>query len=190
MRHETTAAAIMTTTVHTVRPTDSLAKVVALLCRHRISGVPVVGETGYLVGLISERDVLEAMHPDRPELRQHRRRPRRAGGAIESIRASEIMVRDVVTAAPGVDVLRLASLMAVKRIRRIPIVQDGRLVGIVSQGDVYRAIFTHRRPSAEVREAQRSASTEARSPEGSTRPVRVIRPRRVAKEGGQCPSPS
>jgi CBS domain-containing protein len=143
MNHTTTASEIMTSTIHSVRPSDPLRKVVGLLCKNRISGVPVVDGKGRLVGLISERDVLEAMYPDRPELRQ-----RRAGAPgppgereIASIASSEIMVGEVITAAPDTDILRLASLMAVNKIRRIPIVEDGRLVGIVSQGDVYRAIF-------------------------------------------------
>ena len=143
MNHRTTASEIMTSTIHSVRPADPVRKVVGLLCRHRISGVPVVDAKGRLAGLISERDVLEAMYPDRPELRQ--RRAGTPGGRGErevgSIASSEIMVREVITAAPDTDILRLASLMAVNKIRRIPIVEEGRLVGIVSQGDVYRAIF-------------------------------------------------
>jgi CBS domain-containing protein len=143
------AAEIMTSPVHTVRPADPLRKVVALLCHHRISGVPVVDSRRRLLGLISERDVLEAMYPDRPELRQGRPDPRVPGRMREigAIRAREIMVRDVVTATADTDVLRLASLMAVNKIRRIPIVESGRLLGIVSQGDVYRAIFERRGPA-------------------------------------------
>ena len=143
MNHTTTASEIMTSTIHSVRPSDPLRKVVGLLCKNRISGVPVVDGKGRLVGLISERDVLEAMYPDRPELRQRRGGARGAPGEreIASIASSEIMVGEVITAAPDTDILRLASLMAVNKIRRIPIVEDGLLVGIVSQGDVYRAIF-------------------------------------------------
>jgi len=143
MNHRTTASEIMTSSIHSVRPADPVRKVVGLLCKHRISGIPVVDGKGRLVGLISERDVLEAMYPDRPELRQRRNGARGSAGErdVGSIASSEIMVREVITAAPGTDVLRLATLMAVNKIRRIPIVDDGRLLGIVSQGDVYRAIF-------------------------------------------------
>jgi predicted transcriptional regulator len=54
-------------------------------------------------------------------------------------------VRQVITAPPEADLLLLASLMATRKIRRIPIVVGQRLVGIVSQGDVYRGIFQGRR---------------------------------------------
>lgn len=137
----------MSAKVHTVRPQDPVAKAVALICRHRISGVPVVDKRGDLVGLISERDVLQAMYPAKPELNPRRRASRSTGGLreIQRLRAADIMVRQVITAPPDADLLQLASLMAVKKIRRIPIVEGRRLVGIVSQGDVYRGIFQGRR---------------------------------------------
>jgi len=146
-----TARDIMTTSIHTVRPHDPLRKVVALICRYRISGVPVVDQDGYLVGIISERDVLQAMYPDHPELQQRksRRPPRKQARGdprdFGKLPAEAIMVRDVITAPPSADALRLASLMASRKIRRIPIVEGKKLVGIVSQGDVYRAIFQGRR---------------------------------------------
>lgn len=141
-----TAKDIMTTPVYTVLPTDPIRKVAALICRHHISGVPVVDEQGHLVGIISERDILEAMYPDRPELRQ--RKPaspgKRMGRKVKDIGdlpAESIMIREVITAPPSADALRLVSLMALRKIRRIPIVEGKKLVGIVSQGDVYRSIF-------------------------------------------------
>lgn len=151
MKDRVTASEIMTSPVRTVRPADPVRKVIVLLCRHRISGVPVVDGKGRLVGLISERDILEAMYPDHPELRQHRPPLRLHEGVREigSIPARQIMVQDVVTAPPDADILRLASVMAVRKIRRIPIVEGQRLVGIVSQGDVYRAIFERGRRASE-----------------------------------------
>ena len=58
-----TAKDIMTSTVYTVRPVDSQVKVIDVVCRDRVSGVPVVKGKGRLVGLISERDILHAMCP-------------------------------------------------------------------------------------------------------------------------------
>lgn len=65
-----TARDIMTSPVYTVRPTDRIKRAIALLCTHRISGVPVIDTKGHLVGLISEWDLLEAMYPKRRELRR------------------------------------------------------------------------------------------------------------------------
>lgn len=140
-----TARDIMTSPVYTVQPTDRVKRVIALLCTHRISGVPVIDRKGHLVGLVSERDLLEAMYPKRRELRQDRDRASSMGNArvstFEGLLVKDIMARHIITAPPDADPLRLASTMALRKIRRIPIVDGKMLVGIVSQGDVYRAIF-------------------------------------------------
>ncbi len=121
---------IMTRTVHTARPADPLRKVIDTICRHKVSGVPVVDGKGQLVGLVSERDILYAMHPGTKGLRN-----------IDDLQARDVMVVKVITGTPDTDALRLASVMALRKIRRIPIVEGRKLVGIVSHGDVYRAIF-------------------------------------------------
>ncbi len=138
-----TAKDIMTTPVHTVRPGDPLEKVVGLMCRHRVSGVPVVEGEGRLVGLISERHIIHAMVPgngDGPKGGDGEP----AGGQLKDVReflARDVMVTKVITANPETEFLRLASIMALQKIRRIPIVKGDMLVGIVSHGDVSRAIF-------------------------------------------------
>ncbi|MFQ5656327.1 MAG: CBS domain-containing protein [Candidatus Methylomirabilales bacterium] len=138
-----TAGDIMTSPVYTVGPDDPVARIIALLCTHRISGVPVVDTEGHLMGLVSERDILNAMHPGTAGLRG--RNPRRRHGHdlrdISGLRARDIMSRHITTASPETEPLRLASMMALRKIRRIPIVAGRKLVGIVSHGDVYRAIF-------------------------------------------------
>ncbi|MEW6720367.1 MAG: CBS domain-containing protein [Thermodesulfobacteriota bacterium] len=133
---------IMIRKVHTVRPTDPLWKVIDTICRKKVSGVPVVDAKGDLVGLISERDILYAMHPG----------PAGAAGKglrnVEGLLARDVMVVKVITGTPGTEALRLASVMALRKIRRIPIVDGRKLVGIVSHGDVYRAIFGAKRGGA------------------------------------------
>lgn len=136
------AGNIMTTPVYTVRPDDHVSRIIALLCTHRISGVPVVDKNGHLMGLVSERDILEAMHPGAAGL--HGKKPQRRAQRLRDVRelrAQDIMARQIITATPGTEPLRLASMMALRKVRRIPIVVGKKLVGIVSHGDVYRAIF-------------------------------------------------
>lgn len=133
---------IMTRRVHTVRPTDPLREVIDVICRHRVGGVPVVDGKGLLVGLISERDILLAMHPGTAdEGKSPRRRSAPGLKDLNALLARDVMVTQVITAPPETEFLRLASIMTLKKIRRIPIVVERKLVGIVSHGDVYRAIF-------------------------------------------------
>ena len=144
------AGDIMTAPVYTVGPDDLVRRVVALLCAHRISGVPVVSEKGLLLGLISERDLLEAMLPGAAGLNGKKTPGARGRDCrdIRGLRARDLMVTDLVTATRDAEPLRLASLMALRKIRRIPIVDARKkLLGIVSHGDVYRAIFeSHPQP--------------------------------------------
>ncbi len=156
------AGDIMTSPVYTVGPEDLVRRVVALLCVHRISGVPVVSEKGLLLGLISERDILKAMLPAAAR-RSGAKVPVARGRDcrdVRELRARDLMVTEVVTAPSDAEPLLLASLMALRKIRRIPIVDDRKkLLGIVSHGDVYRAIFeSHPQPLT------RPAGTRARKP--------------------------
>jgi len=160
-----TAKDIMTTPVHTVQSTDSLEKVIAVICRNYISGVPVVQGNKRLVGLISERDILHAMYScDSSGSKKGSAQPGKGKlRDISKLVAKDIMVEDVVTAHPDTEFLRLASIMALQKVRRIPIVEGETLVGIVCHGDVGRAIFGQT-GKATICPAMRSNSN---SPSGS-----------------------
>ncbi len=140
---------IMTPAVHTVGPEATLKEVALLICRHHISGVPVVAErdAGRLMGIVSERDVLKALYPTYDELIDDPARSRDFVGMESRYRdvarqpVAEVMTRRVLTAAPEMPVLQAASLMLINKVRRLPVVESGRLAGIVSLGDVHQAIF-------------------------------------------------
>jgi len=138
---------IMTPAVHTVGPEATLKEVALLICRRHISGVPVVDAAGRLMGIVSERDVLKALYPTYDELMDDPARSRDFVDMESRYRdvarqpVAEVMARRVLTAAPEMPVLQAASLMLVNKVRRLPVVESGRLVGIVSLGDVHQAIF-------------------------------------------------
>ncbi|MBE0604158.1 MAG: CBS domain-containing protein [Deltaproteobacteria bacterium] len=134
---------IMTRTVRTARPTDPIRKVIDTICRHKVSGVPVVDGKGQLAGLVSERDILYAIHRGTAQSsgKPSGRKETKGLRTIDELLARDVMVVKVITGTPDTDALRLASVMALRKIRRIPIVEGRTLVGIVSHGDVYRAIF-------------------------------------------------
>jgi CBS domain-containing protein len=110
--------------VETIWPDRRVREAVALLARRNIGALVVVDETRAPVGIMSERDVVRAAATDE---------------AILTRRVSDIMTRHLVTASPDDDLLSVAHVMTERRIRHLPVVQAGRLVGIVSIGDVVKA---------------------------------------------------
>ena len=95
------------------------------------------------MGLVSERDILYALHPGaRPPCGKTpgQRKPG-STRTLDELLARDVMIVNVITATPATEALRLASVMALRKIRKIPIVDGKKLVGIVSRGDIYRAVF-------------------------------------------------
>jgi CBS domain-containing protein len=145
-----TAADIMTQPVISVPPEAGIAEIADLLSRHSISAVPVCRADGTLVGLVSEGDIL------RPFRESVRRRAEwwlglMAAGEelsqdfLDSIRpdnrtAREMMVQHVVVAEETTTLPQLAELMVKHRIKRLPVLREGRVVGIVSRSDLIRAV--------------------------------------------------
>jgi CBS domain-containing protein len=129
---------IMTAPVLMVTPEAPLDDVARLLIEHGISGVPVVDASGALLGMVSEADLIAlAVEPSG--------RKARAGGA-ESDKpaprtAADVMSREVVIVEKEAPISEVANLMVHKAIKRVPVVNDGMVVGIVSRRDVI-ATFT------------------------------------------------
>ena len=110
--------------VATVDPGISVSGLVSELARHNV-GAMVVVENEVVVGIVSERDVVRRLH-------EH-------GADLLNARVSEIMTSNVFTCLPTDSVDSLAATMTERRIRHMPVVVDGRLIGIVSIGDVVKS---------------------------------------------------
>ena len=109
--------------VVTLSPDISVADAVALLSARRIGAAPVVVD-GVVAGVFSERDVIHCLAADGP--------------AALSRPVSTAMTAPAITVAPGEPVIGALSLMTRRRIRHLPVVDGGRLVGIVSIGDLVK----------------------------------------------------
>jgi CBS domain-containing protein len=110
--------------VVTVRPNESVERLLALLEEHRI-GALVVSANGETVdGIVSERDVVRHLHRD--------------GAAVLLAPISQIMTADVRTCDPDTPIEELARTMTDHRIRHVPVVVDGKLRAIVSIGDIVK----------------------------------------------------
>ena len=136
---------IMSTSVKTVTPDTPLIEVVSLMCLYRYSGLPVV-DNDKLVGIISEKDILHDMLPDVNELMG-------SMAAIDfdallndysnviKLKVADLMTAGVVSVTPDMHILKAAAVMAGKRFRRIPVADGDALAGMLSLGDVHKAIF-------------------------------------------------
>jgi len=110
--------------VITVRPEQSIREALTLLAAHNIGALVAVDETGRPVGVLSERDIV---------------REAARNETVFSRRVSELMTRDVVVGIPEDDLKSVGHTMTERRVRHVPVVDTGKLVGIVSIGDVVKA---------------------------------------------------
>jgi CBS domain-containing protein len=135
------AADIMTRTVVTVTPETDLPTVAQLLLEHDISAMPVIGDQRRLVGIISEGDLLG--RPSEKSLRGSWLRLFGGdAGTLEELatarhlKVADVMTRRVVSVTDQTPIDVVASLMHRKKLKRVPVLHDGELVGIVSRIDV------------------------------------------------------
>jgi len=110
--------------VETLRPGATLQQTAGLLAAKRIGAAIVLGSEGEIAGVVSERDVVHA-------LAQH-------GASAMSMPLDKFMTRDVVTCSLADTAEDLMEMMTRGRFRHVPVVEGGRLVGIVSIGDVVK----------------------------------------------------
>jgi CBS domain-containing protein len=140
------AADVMTSDVITATPDDLVQDVAKTLLKHRISGLPVVDKLGKLVGIVSEGDLMRRTETNTDAhrswwLRLLTDQETLATDYVRSHarRISDIMTNQVVAAAPNTPLRDIASLMERNRIKRVPIVEGGQVVGIVSRANLLQA---------------------------------------------------
>jgi CBS domain-containing protein len=141
---------IMQAEVVTVGPQTTVRDLASILAQHKISGMPVVDAQGKVLGMVSEADVIlqdaEFHFPYYIQflesviylqsMAKFEERFRKAFGT----KVSEVMSTDVVEISPEASIYDAATLMADHKVNRLPVVEDDRLVGIVTRGDIVQAI--------------------------------------------------
>ena len=123
MRIRDVLAAKADPTVQTVAPDLSVLDLLARLAEHNVGALVVSGDGASVDGIVSERDVVRHLHHD-PE--------------VLSAQVQTIMTTEVHSCAPDADLDELMSAMTERRIRHVPVIDGGRMVGIVSIGDVVK----------------------------------------------------
>jgi CBS domain-containing protein len=148
----------MTADVVAVGPETHVEEIARLLLQHRISAVPVIDAAGRLLGMVSEGDLML-----RPEAGTARRRPwwlemlsdsavlARDFVKTRGHRAADVMTRGAVTVGEDTPIEEVAGLLERREVKRVPVVRDGRVVGIVSRADLVRTLASRRAAAPEGR---------------------------------------
>ncbi len=149
------ASDVMTRDVTTVGPDACVQDVAGILLRNRISAVPVVSAEGSLIGIVSEGDLMR-----RAEAHTERRRSwwldYLASKQVLSAefvksharRVTDVMTRHTVTATPETPLAEIANLLERNGIKRVPIMQEGKIVGIVSRANLLQALASQKKQQA------------------------------------------
>ena len=161
------AADVMTSNVISVRADASVGEIAEILLTNRISGVPVVDDAGNVIEIVSEGDLIH-----RVEVGTERRRSwwlellsSKQILAHEFIKAharkaADLMTRHVITVKPDTPLSDLAGLLDKHGIKRVPVTENGKLVGIVSRANLVQALFKPRRDTAAEKAVTDSALRE------------------------------
>jgi len=138
---------VMTKNVVTATPETGIEEIVGLLLEHHISGIPVVDAAGGVAGLVSEGDLMRRIIDSDA--------PRRSwwleffAGSTPSAadyvkargrQARDVMTREVITVPEDMSIGKAAALLEKHRIKRIPVVRDGKLVGIISRSNLLQGL--------------------------------------------------
>jgi CBS domain-containing protein len=111
--------------IHTIEPERTILDAVALLVEHGIGALLVRDAAGAVAGIISERDVLRVS--------------RDRSGVLGTIRVADVMTRDLIVCVPDDDVDYAMGIVTKNRVRHLPVMDDGRVAGMISIGDLVKA---------------------------------------------------
>ena len=147
-----TAKDIMTTDVITISPETEIAQAAKLLLENRINGVPVVNEAGELVGILCQSDlIIQQKNIPIPSLftlldgfisLSSSKKLDREVEKIAAAKAADAMTADPVCVSPDTEIEKIAALMVEKSYHTLPVVDAGKLVGIVGKEDVLRTLIS------------------------------------------------
>lgn len=124
------AEQIMTTNVVTITPDGTIKDAIELMVSRRVSGLPVVDEQGALIGILTEFALLGLAYD----------------GEIMNDSVESHMTRETMTVEAKDCVNKIADLCIIHRIHRLPVLENGRLVGLVSRGDILKALYEAKAP--------------------------------------------
>jgi acetoin utilization protein AcuB len=126
----------MTTDLITVTPDTPMIKARDLLQEHNIKQLPVVDEQGSLVGILTDRDIKQAWASPATTLSIYE-----LTYVLQKLAVESVMVKDLITISPGATVERAASIMHARKIGSLPVVENDKLVGIITSTDLMEVLL-------------------------------------------------
>lgn len=145
-----TARDIMTSDVKVLKADDSVKHAARFFVENKIGGAPVVDDNGNLIGLISESDLISQdvkihfpsyIHfLDSYIFLGSQKRFEETLKRAAAAKVGELMATEVVSVKPDTDIEEVATLMMEKHIGRVPVVEDGRVLGLITKGDIVRTL--------------------------------------------------
>jgi CBS-domain-containing membrane protein len=137
----------MTRKVITIAPDTAISEAAKLMLEHKVSGLPVVDGRGHIVGIVSERDLLRRRADEKREQRPHwlQLLNETAGSTgevaqFQSRKVNEVMTPDPATVAASASLKEASRLIEQHGFKRLPVVENGKLVGIIARADLVRAL--------------------------------------------------
>ncbi len=130
----------MTTPAITAPPEMVLPAARQLLRDRRIRRLPVVDAAGTLLGIVTERDIIRVSDSHVTDVRDYNLYHR-----VADLPIGDIMTREVVTVSPDTPIIEVAQLLLDRRIGGVPVVEHGRVVGVITESDLFRLIVSQGR---------------------------------------------
>jgi CBS domain-containing protein len=115
---------VMSTDVMTIREDTKMKDIIGLLVQHRITGLPVVSEDDRLLGMVTEKDILKILYERKPNVKS----------------ARDLMTKNIASFDENDNLMEVFKALVENNYRRVPILSEGKLAGIISRADIIRFI--------------------------------------------------
>lgn len=137
IQHALIVRDIMTHRIHSVPPDSTVRRTLDLMLRRKVHAVPVVGEKGEVLGMVTDSDIMRALLPKIPRAGQEET----GGDEPQERPVRDIMTRSVLCVSEDIGVGEVASMMINKNVEQVPVVNAGSITGMVYRGDIIRKLF-------------------------------------------------
>ncbi len=138
---------LMTKEVVSLRPDNTYEEAVVLLYKNNITGAPVVGNSNELIGYVSEKDLFRILYPyyksfyEYPENYIDGEKRESKAGEIRLRPVEAFMNKSPLIVAPDTPIMNAAALMLANRVHQFPVVENGKVVGLIGRGIIYQTVF-------------------------------------------------